>query len=352
MNDFYYGKRTLITGGLGFIGSNLAVELVALGSKVTVIDSALPDCGANRFNLHPYESQIEWIKADIGDTERFAASLPGTDVVFNLAGEISHSRSMTDPERDLQLNTISQLHFLLACRNRCQSARVVYASTRQIYGKPLYLPVDENHEIQPVDFNGVHKYAASQYHLLMSARGDLDCAILRLSNVYGPRMAIRLPQQGFLGVYLRRALEGQPIQIYGDGMQLRDPIHVDDVVRAFLAAGSTPRLESRFFNVGGPHPLTLRDIAESVALAGGNKGTTLEMVPFPEHLRKMDIGSYYTDNTRMKRELGIEPLIDFDSGIRETMAYYKEHKRHYLSTPEPAIAVVQPELAASAAATV
>jgi UDP-glucose 4-epimerase len=344
--DFYHGKRTIITGGLGFIGSNLAIRLAALGAEVTIIDSELPDCGGNRFNLHPFETEIDWIKADIGATERFSNSLRGADFVFNLAGEISHSRSMTEPERDLNLNTIAQLRFLTACRSLCPAARIVYASTRQVYGKPLYLPVDENHEIQPVDFNGVHKYAASQYHLLMASRGDLDCAILRLSNVYGPRMALRLPQQGFLGVYLRRALDGVPIQIFGDGMQLRDPIHVEDVVRAFLATGSARSLASRVFNVGGPRPLALRHIAETVARIGGNKRTTLEMVPFPEHLRKLDIGSYYTDNSRLKSELGIEPQIEFECGVRETLAYYHEHKRHYLTAETieapPAIAVAAP----------
>ena len=255
--NFYAGKRVLVTGGLGFIGSNIAIRLVRAGAKVTIVDSALSDCGANPFNISQSLPEIDRIDCDVGSPEAFSSRLRETAIIFNLAGEISHSRSMTEPERDLQLNAVSQLRFLLACRNCCAGARIVYAGTRQVYGKPTYLPVDELHAAHPFDFNGVHKWAADQYHLLLARHGDLDCVVLRLSNVYGPRMALRLPQQGFLGVYFRKALAGEPIPIYGDGSQLRDPVHVDDVVNAFLAAGSAPSLASRIFNVGGPHALAL-----------------------------------------------------------------------------------------------
>ncbi len=327
MND-YRGKRVILTGGLGFIGSNLAIRLVEAGAGVTIIDSSVPGCGANLFNIAPIASAINVIDSCIGDVERFTSALKDADAVFNLAGEISHSRSMEDPERDLYLNTVTQLRFLLACRANCPGARILYASTRQIYGKPVYLPVDEKHPVQPIDFNGVHKCAATQYHLLLARRGDLDCRVLRLSNVYGPRMALHLPQQGFLGVYIARALTGEPILVYGGGEQLRDPVHVDDVVEAFLRAGLAPDMEPRVFNVGGPHPLTLSEIAAAAARQSGR--SPIHHLPFPESLTRMDIGSYVTDLTRMQRELAWAPGIEFEDGLRSTLAYYRGNSDRYL----------------------
>lgn len=324
---FYPGKRVIVTGGLGFIGSNVAIELARLGAKVTVADSAIDGCGSNVSNLAGVP--VEVITADIGDPARFEGRLREASCVFNLAGEISHSRSMSDPERDLALNTVSQLRFLLACREHCpRNVRILYASTRQVYGKPQYLPVDEKHPIQPVDFNGVHKYAATQYHDLLARTGDLDCMILRLSNVYGPRMALHLPQQGFLGVHIRRALLGEPLLVYGDGEQLRDPVFVGDVVRAFLAAGSAPRPSHRLYNVGGPEALSLQRIARTIAAQG--RGSRVETVPFPPHLLRHDIGSYYTDNTRLQEDLGISPRVLFDDGIRETVAWFRARASQYL----------------------
>jgi nucleoside-diphosphate-sugar epimerase len=328
--SFYPGKRVIVTGGLGFIGSNLALELARLGAKVTVIDSAVEGCGANPSNLAgAAPGSIEVIPSDLGETAQFEGRLREASRVFNLAGEISHSRSMSDPERDLALNTVSQLRFLLACRDCCpKDVRILYASTRQVYGKPLYLPVDENHPIQPVDFNGVHKYAATQYHDLLARTGDLDCMVLRLSNVYGPRMALHLLRQGFLGVHIRRALLGEPLLVYGDGEQLRDPVFVGDVVRAFLAAGSAPRPSHRLYNVGGPDALTLQRIARTIAAQG--RGSRVETVPFPAHLLRHDIGSYYTDNTRLREDLGISPRVLFEDGIRETVAWFRARASQYL----------------------
>ena len=327
---YYPGKRVIVTGGLGFIGSNLALELARLGAKVTVIDSAIEGCGANPDNLAGSPAgSIEVIQSDLGETAHFEGRLREVSRIFNLAGEISHSRSMSDPERDLTLNTISQLRFLLACRTHCpRDTRILYASTRQVYGKPEYLPVDEHHPIRPVDFNGVHKYASTQYHDLMARSGDLECIILRLSNVYGPRMALHLPQQGFLGVHIRRTLLGEPIPVYGDGEQLRDPVFVEDVVRAFLSAGSAPRPSHRLYNVGGPEALSLRQIACAIAAQG--RGSRVETVPFPAHLLRHDIGSYYTDNTRLREDLGISPRVLFEDGIRETVAWFRSRAPQYL----------------------
>ncbi len=323
----FEGSRVLVTGGLGFIGSNLAIRLAEAGAKVTVVDSLVAGCGANAFNVSPVRSDIEVIETDIGNPASFESRLREAGFVFNLAGEISHTRSMEDPERDLRLNAMSQLRFLLGCRAHCPMARIVYASTRQVYGKPDYLPVDERHAIQPIDFNGIHKYAAAQYHLLLARRGDLDCAVLHLSNVYGPRMALHLPQQGFLGTYVRCALNCEPIVVYGDGNQRRDPMHVDDAVDAFLRAGAASSLGHRVFNAGGPHALSLRQIAEMTA--SQSEGSVVRQMPFPAELQQIDIGSYFSDTVRIRLELGAISKIVFEDGIRDTLAYYRENREFY-----------------------
>ncbi len=335
----YQGKKVLVTGGLGFIGSNLAIRLVELGASVTVVDSSRSGCGANPYNLAPVAEQVRVIPADIGDPHLFQDALQGLDAVFNLAGEVSHVHSMAVPERDLEINTVAQLRFLEALRRCCPGVRVVYASTRQIYGVPRYLPVDEDHPVEPVDFNGVHKYAATMYHLMLSRLGQLDAVVLRLTNVYGPRMALHIPCQGVLSTFLRRALLRQDLEVFNGGDSLRDPLHVDDAVAAFLSAGAVQTLPSRTYNVGGPEALSLFRIAEIIAAAGGVKVTTR---PFPPERKMIDIGSYVSDSTRIRRELGWIPQLGFAEGVHRTLHWYGEHLEHYLNRAEP-ISCAMPE---------
>lgn len=339
----YRGRTVLITGGLGFIGSNLATKLAQAGAGVTIIDSLESGCGANFFNIDSVRHKVRVVCADIGAILSYAEEVKGKEIVFNLAGDVSHSRSMQDPVRDLALNAQSQLRFLLGCRELCPAARVVYAGTRQVYGQHERLPVDENHPVNPVDFNGVHKFAAAQYHLLLSRQGDLDCVVLQLSNVYGPRMALHLPHQGFLSVYFRNALEGRPILVYGDGEQLRDPVHVDDVVDALLRAGAAPQLRHRVYNIGGGEALSITGIAAVAARLGGR--SDLLHVPFPDELRRIDIGSYFSDTCLARTDLGWEPEICMEDGVRETLGYFRRHLRHYLPLPswEPAMGIVGAE---------
>lgn len=324
LND-YAGKSVMVTGGLGFIGSNLALRLAALGARVTVVDGLIAGCGANRANLSG--SDVAIVETDLSESDTLLDLLRQTSVVFNLAGEISHIHSMQFPERDLQINTVSQLRFLDACRRARPGLRVVYAGTRQAFGKPRYLPVDENHPIRPVDFNGVHKYAASMYHLMMSDLGDLDAIVLRLTNVYGPRMSLSVAGQGFLGVFFRKALLGENIQVFGDGEQLRDPIYVDDVVDAFLRAGLISSPGERTMNIGGGETISLRDIAARIV-------GRVELVPFPEHLKAIDIGSYYTDSTRAHDLLGWKPQVSFSEGVDQTLAFFRKHLDSYLNPAE------------------
>ncbi|MCX6610006.1 MAG: NAD-dependent epimerase/dehydratase family protein, partial [Acidobacteria bacterium] len=310
----YKGLPVMVTGGLGFIGSNLALRLEAMGAAVTVVDSLVPGCGANRANLAG--SKVRVIEADLSEPGGFEDAIGEAKIVFNLAGEISHIHSMEYPERDLQINTISQLRFLDACRRLNRGVRVVYAGTRQVFGRPKYLPVDETHPIRPVDYNGVHKYAATMYHLMMSDLGDLDAIVLRLTNVYGPRMSLNVAGQGFLGVFVRKALLGEAISVFGEGEQLRDPVYVDDVVEAFLLAGLAESFPERECNIGGIEAISLGDIA--IAMSG-----RVEKIPFPEHLQAIDIGSYYTDSSRAATALHWKPRIPFTEGAAKTLAFFR-----------------------------
>jgi UDP-glucose 4-epimerase len=322
----YAGKRAIVTGGLGFIGSNLVLRLVDEGAQVTVVDNLLPGCGGNLYNVAAVRECIRLIDGDIGDTA--AEVVADADVVFNLAGEISHIHSMQFPERDLQVNTVAQLRFVLACAKFNPGVRVVYAGTRQVYGVPKYQPVDESHPIQPVDFNGVHKYAATMYHHMLSRSGQLDAVVLRLTNIYGPRMALDVVCQGFLSTFIRRMALGERLEIFGDGSQTRDPVYVDDAVEAFLLAGSAPKLTFRSYNVGGTAALSLQAIAETASEIAGL--APAEMKPFPDDRKPIDIGSYRTDGRRIENELGWKATTPFSDGLLRTYRYYRAELPHYL----------------------
>jgi UDP-glucose 4-epimerase len=323
---FFRNRHVVVTGGLGFIGSNLAIRLARAGAQVTVIDSAVTGCGVNRHNLASFEIPV--VETDIANAPTFADILRHSEVIFNIAGEISHIHSMQMPWRDAALNADAHLRFLDELSRVAPGIRVVYASTRQIFGIPQYLPVDEHHPIRPVDFNGIHKYAAAAYHLLYSTMGRIDAVILNLTNVYGPRMALNIPCQGFLSNFLRRALLGQTIEIFGDGRQLRDPVFVDDVTGAFLLAGATPAPEPRAFNVGGPAALPLAEIAQAISSAAC--APLPRFIPFPPDRKRIDIGSYASDSSRITAALGWRPVVSFEHGLGATLEFYRSEMRHYL----------------------
>jgi nucleoside-diphosphate-sugar epimerase len=332
MGSEYRNIRVLVTGGLGFIGSNLALRLAAVGARVTIVDSSVEGCGANPRNLCGAAKPIRVIAADIGDASGFAGEIRASQVIFNIAGEVSHLQSMLDPARDKELNVSAQLRFLDECARQNPGVRVVYAGTRQIYGAPRYLPVDENHPIQPLDFNGIHKYAAMAYHQVLTSAGSLDGVSLCLTNVYGPRMALNRPAQGFLGNFLRKAMLGESIAVFGDGRQLRDPVFVDDAVDAFLRAGAAAHPPNRTWNVGGAQVMPLAAIAAAVAEAAGAPAPAFQ--PFPASLKSIDIGSYYGDSARIRKDLGWAPRVDFSRGIRRTVEYYRQEMAHYLNATD------------------
>jgi UDP-glucose 4-epimerase len=325
--DFYRERRVLVTGGMGFIGSNLARQLADLGARVTVVDSMLPDYGGNPWNLHGYEERLRINYADVrGHAMEYLVQ--GQEVLFNLAGQVSHIDSMTDPFTDLEINCKSQLFILEAVRKRNPGLKVVYAGTRQIYGRPRSLPVDESHLLHPTDVNGINKISGEMYHLVYHSVYGIRASSLRLTNCYGPRQLIRHNRQGFIGWFVRQAVLGEEIQVYGDGRQRRDFDYVDDVVDAFLRAGAMDAADGQVFNLGGLAPVALLDLARLLVEVAGHG--SVRVVPFPEERKKIDIGDFYADASKIRRALGWEPRTALRAGLESTLAYYREHQEKYL----------------------
>ncbi len=325
--DAYRGKRVLITGGLGFIGSNLAHRLVELGAEVLIVDSLIPDYGGNLFNVHGIEDRVRINIADVRDRTSMDYLVQGQDYLFNLAGQVSHLDSMRDPFTDLEINCRSQLSILESCRHNNPNVKVVFASTRQIYGVPDYLPVDERHLVHPTDVNGINKMAGEWYHIVYNNVYGVRATSLRLTNTYGPRMRVRDARQTFLGLWIRLIVEGKELAIYGDGRQVRDFNYVDDVVDAFLRAGADDQANGEVYNLGGDEPVSLLYLAQLMIEVAG-KGS-YRLVPWPENRKRIDIGDYYGDYRKIRSKLGWRPRVSLEEGLRRTLRYYEEFHHHY-----------------------
>ena len=324
----FAGSRVLVTGGLGFIGSNLARRLVGAGAEVTVMDAMIPDYGGNLFNVHDIRDRVTVNIADVRDRAAMDHLIAGKDYLFNLAGQVSHLDSMQDPFTDLDINCRSQLAILESCRHRNPQVKVVFAGSRQQYGRPRYLPVDEQHPLRPVDVNGINKLAGEWYHILYNETYGVRTVSLRLTNTYGPRQLVKHSRQGFIAWFLRRALEGGEIEIFGDGTQLRDLTFVEDVVEAFLLAASAERANGQVYNLAGETPISLADIASLLVEITGRG--SIRTVPFPADRQRIDIGSYYGSAAKIGAELGWRPRTPLREGLERTIRYYRDHLRHYL----------------------
>jgi UDP-glucose 4-epimerase len=329
--SFYKDRRVMITGGLGFIGSNLAHQLVALGADVLLVDSLIPDYGGNLFNIAGIESKLRVNIADVRQQSTMNYLVRDRDVIFNLAGQVSHIDSMRDPYTDLEINCRSQLAILEACRRNNPATKVVFAGTRQVYGKPDSLPVDERHLVRPTDVNGINKVAGEYYHLVYNNVFGVRACSLRLTNVYGPRQLLRHNRQGFIGWFIRLAIEDKEIQIFGDGSQMRDFVFVDDAADAFLRAGASDACNGEVFNVGGCEPISHRDLVELlIEVAGTGR---YRMVEWPAEKKAIDIGSFYADSTKFRTLVGWHPTVALREGFSQTVAYYREHLPRYLVEP-------------------
>ena len=326
--EFYRGRRVMITGGLGFIGSNLARRLVELGADVLLVDSLIADYGGNLFNIDGIADRLRLNVADIRQQSTMNYLVRDRAVIFNLAGQVSHIDSMRDPYTDLEINCRSQLTILEACRYHNPGVKVVFAGTRQVYGRPDSLPVDESQLVRPTDVNGINKAAGEYYHLVYNNVFGVRACSLRLTNVYGPRQLIKHDRQGFIGWFIRLAIEDMPIQIYGDGSQLRDFVYVDDAADAFLRAGADEACNGGAFNVGGDHPISHRDLtALLVEVAGTGR---VEYVEWPAEKKAIDIGSFYADSTKFKGVTGWTQKVPLREGLRRTIAFYRQHFSQYV----------------------
>lgn len=322
------GKNVLVTGGLGFIGSNLAHRLVHLGAEVTLVDSLVPAHGGNFFNIKGLEAKLVVKLADVRDEHSMTSLVQGRDFIFNLAGQVSHIDSMEDPYTDLEINVRSHISVLEACRKKNRDVKVIYSSTRQIYGRPEYLPVDEKHSAHPADANGINKFAGELYHILYHSVYGVRAVSLRLTNTYGPRQLVKHSRQGFMGWFIRQIVEGREIQLFGDGSQIRDFNYVDDVVEALLLAAITEKANGQIYNLGGDAPVSLRALVEMMIQIDGGGGYRL--VPFPSEIKRIDIGDFYGDCSKARTELGWRPVTPLREGLRKTIDYYKENLVWYI----------------------
>lgn len=325
-SSIYKKKNILITGGLGFIGSNLAIHLVESGANVTLVDSMIPDYGGNLFNVSEIKDKVHINYSDIRDEHSIVYLIKDKDYIFNLAGQVSHIDSMIDPRTDLEINTQSQLSILEACRKHNTRVRIVYTSTRQVYGRPQNIPVDESHPLNPIDVNGINKIAGEHYHIVYNKVYGIHSVILRLTNTYGPHQLVKHSRQGFISWFIRKAVKKEKIQIFGDGTTLRDLNYVDDVVRALIEVAYRPETFGEIFNLGN-EPISLKELVELlIEIAGCGE---YELVPFPEEKKKIDIGSIYVDFSKIKSVIGWFPKVSLKEGLKRTIEFYKNFGSYY-----------------------
>ena len=323
----FEGKKVLVTGGLGFIGSNLATRLVGFGAEVLLVDSLIPEYGGHLFNIQPVRERVRVNISDVRDEHSMRYLVQGEDFLFNLAGQTSHLDSMTDPYTDLEINARAQLSILECCRKYNPGLKIVFASTRQIYGKPEYLPVNESHPLHPVDVNGIHKMAGECYHLLYHTVYGIRSCVLRLTNTYGPRMRVKDARQTFLGIWIRQLMENKPFEVW-DGTQLRDFTYVDDAVDALLMAAGSDPVGGHVFNLGGDCVISLKDLADLLIEIHG--GGEYVLRSFPPNRKQIDIGNYYADFSRIRDVLNWRPTISLREGLTRTLAFYREHLSRYV----------------------
>jgi len=324
----YKGRSVLITGGLGFIGSNLARKLVEIGGvEVSIVDALIPDQGGNLFNIEGLEDRVKLHIADMGDDYIINHLVGGVDYIFNLAGNVSHLESMLRPHRDLELNCAAQLTLLEACRSFNPHVKIVFTSTRQVYGKPVYLPVDEQHRVMPLDINGIHKLAAENYHQLYHRVYGMRTVCLRLTNTYGPRQLLYHNRQGFIAWFIRQAIDGGVIELFGEGRQRRDLNYVDDVVDALLLAGASEDAEGEIFNLGTGTPVSLSDLASDLISLTGRG--SVQPVPFPLERQLIDIGNAYSSYQKIEAVLGWRPRTPLRQGLARTVKFYEKYRTHY-----------------------
>jgi nucleoside-diphosphate-sugar epimerase len=326
-HNYYHGKKVLITGGMGFLGSNLAIALVGLGAKVALMDAMLPLYGGNSFNVREIKEKVDFHCADIRDEGAVNYLVKGKDVIFHIGNQTSHVESMNDPLLDIDINCRGNMVFLEACRKCNPEARIIYAGTRGQYGKAHYIPVDEVHPTCPTDIYGINKHAAEQYFLLYSNYYEMNTISLRINNTFGPRHQMKHSGYGILNWFIRLAMDGETIKIFGDGSQLRDYNYIDDVTEAFLLAGESSAGFGEAYNLGSGRQISLKEIVEAVIKEVGKGKYT--NIPWPQERKKIETGDFAADFAKFKKLTGWEPKIPFEEGLKRTVAFYKEYRDYY-----------------------
>jgi UDP-glucose 4-epimerase len=325
--EAFKGKKVLVTGGLGFIGSNLSIRLVELGGEVMMVDSLIPEYGGNLFNITGIGNKARINISDVRDEHSMRYLVQNQDYLFNLAGQTSHMDSMQDPYTDLEINAKAQLFILESCRKFNPDIKIIFASTRQIYGRPDYLPIDEKHPLRPVDVNGINKMTGEWYHILYNNVYGIRACALRLTNTYGPRMRVKDARQTFLGIWIRHLVENKPFEVW-EGHQLRDFTYVDDAVRGLLMAAKSDEVTGQIFNLGGDCVISLKDLADLlIEVNGGGEYTVLT---FPPERRKIDIGDYYADFSRFHSVLDWKPKVTLREGLARTLEFYRKYLEYYI----------------------
>jgi UDP-glucose 4-epimerase len=318
-NGAWRGRRVVVLGGAGFIGSNLALRLAALGANVTVVDGLVPGCAGHPANLAGGDAPIPLARVDLA-TEPVPVSVLEAEVVFDLMGDPAHARSIRDPQGDLRNNLVAQVALLEALRGAAVRPLVVLVSTRSVYGRPERLPVDEAHPIAPPDPNGIHKFAAEQYATLYGRLYDLPIVRLRLTNAYGPRQGNQDPAHGVTGFVLGRLLRGEPVRLFGGGTFRRDWLMVDDAVEALLAAGAARETTGQVINIGHDHPASLREFV-TIARDRLGRGELVD-VPMPPEQRVIDVGDYWTNPRLAEQLLGWRATTRLEDGLARTLDFY------------------------------
>jgi UDP-glucose 4-epimerase len=323
----YAAREVLITGGLGMIGSTIARKLVDRGANVTIMDSCVEPYGANLFNIQDIRDRIQLNISDIRDKESIKVLVRNKDIIFNLAGQVSHNDSMNNPFLDADINYIGHLNVLESLRRFNRDAVIVHAGSRLQFGRSEYIPVDEKHPLRPRAPYASNKTAAENSYLFYHDIHGISCVLFRIANPYGQRSQMKHNKYSMVNWFIRQAMEGNTIKIFGDGQQLRDYIYVDDLADAFIAAAANSQCHGEVFNIGSGVGTKFKDMVEIIISTVGRGAS--EHVPWPANYINVETGDYITDIGKLSKALDWKPKTDLSTGIRETYAFYQKYRQHY-----------------------
>ncbi len=328
-DSFFLGKRVLITGGLGFLGSNLAHRLVGMNAKVTLVDALFPEYGGNMFNISGIEDDVVVVKEDARNIGKMRELVKDQDVIFHFAAQVSYIDSLNDPMHDLDMHCGSTLVMLEACRYLNPDIRFIFSSSRLQFGAidPDQNPVKEDTPNRPLSLYGIHKAASEQYGIVYHKNFRMHTVSFRIANPYGPRQQMKHSKYSIVGWFLRQAMENQTIEIFGDGSQLRDYIYVDDMVEAMVRAAASDQSSGEVYNLGSGIGTRFGEMAQTVVdVVGSGK---VEFVPWPANYETNETGHYITDINKMRTALGFVPEIKLQEGIERTAEYYLKYQEKY-----------------------